>query len=97
MFYMLKKLTNEEITQIFGKDKRKKTLFKEWEKERNMQIRFFTSRGFYKFLTPEEQNNARERAADALLQGEYEDIFRTYAIYCAKRQQELGIILKEED
>lgn len=36
MFYMPKKLTDEEITQIFGKDKRKKTLFKKWEKERNM-------------------------------------------------------------
>ena len=61
MFYMPKKLTNEEITQIFGNDKRKKTLFKKWEKERNMQIRFSTSRGFFEFLTPEEQNNARKR------------------------------------
>ena len=97
MFYMPKKLTDEEITQIFGNDKRKKTLFKKWEKERNMQIRFFTSRGFFEFLTPEEQNNARKRAADALFEGEYEDIFRTYAKYCAKRQQELGNISKEED
>lgn len=97
MFYMPKKLTDEEIIKIFGNDKKKKKLFRNWEKERNMQLRFFSSKGFYKFLTPEEQNNARERAADALLQGEYEDIFRTYAKYCAKRQQELGIIPEEEE
>ena len=47
MFYMPKKLTNEEITQIFGNDKRKKTLFKKWEKERNMQIRFFTKQRLF--------------------------------------------------
>lgn len=97
MFYMPKKLTDEEIIKIFGNDKKKKKLFRSWEKERNMQLRFFTSKGFSKFLTPEEQNNARERAADALLQGEYEDIFRTYAIYCAKRQQELENIAKGEE
>lgn len=97
MFYMPKKLTDEEIIKIFGNDKKKKKLFRSWEKERNMQLRFFTSKGFSKFLTPEEQNNARERAADALLQGEYEDIFRTYAKYCAKRQQELGIIPEGEE
>lgn len=94
---MPKKLTDEEIIKIFGNDKKKKKLFRSWEKERNMQLRFFTSKGFSKFLTPEEQNNARERAADALLQGEYEDIFRTYAIYCAKRQQELENIAKGEE
>ena len=97
MFYMPKKLTNEEITQIFGNDKRKKTLFKKWEKERNMQIRFFTSRGFFEFLTPEEQSNARKRAADALFEGEYEDIFNIYSAYCAKRQQELKNIQEGED
>lgn len=97
MFYMPKKLTDEEIIKIFGNDKKKKKLFRNWEKERNMQLRFFSSKGFYKFLTPEEQNNARERAADALLQGEYEDIFRTYAKYCAKRQQELENIVKGEE
>lgn len=97
MFYMPKKLTDEEIIKIFGNDKKKKKLFRSWEKERNMQLRFFTSKGFYKFLTPEEQNNAQKRAADALSQGEYEDIFRIYAEYCTKRQQELGNMPKEED
>lgn len=36
MFYMPKKLTDEEIIKIFGNDKKKKKLFRSWEKERNM-------------------------------------------------------------
>ena len=36
-------------------------------------------------------------AADALFEGEYEDIFNIYSAYCAKRQQELKNIPKGED
>lgn len=90
MFNMPKKLTDKEIAQIFGDDKKKKKIFRDWEKERNMQLRFFTSKGFYKFLTPEEQKNALKRGVEALFEGEYGDISEIYTAYCAKRQQELG-------
>ena len=79
MWRMPKKKTNEELDEYFNGDIELKRLYRDWEAERNMQLRFYSSKGFYKFLTKEQQDEAKAKMYDALADEKYEKMFKYIA------------------